>query len=367
MLKVALVGCGKIADAHASCILMIEDCRLVGACDKEELMARQFRDRYPVDGIFGDLDEMIDKARPDVVHITTSPQSHFAIAKKCMERGCHVYVEKPFTIDAAEAEELVGLAERTGMKLTVGHDYQFSPPARRLRTMVKAGYLGGPPVHMESYYGYEMSGAYANALIGDKKHWVRALPGQLLQNIISHGIARISEYLRSDSPEVIAHGFASPYLRALGEDKIVDELRVIVSENRNTTAYFTFSSQMRPSLHQFRVYGPKNGLVLDHDNQTLIRLRGKAYVSYAEKFIPSINFSRQYLSNFTHNARLFMGRKFQMKAGMKWLIESFYASIMEDKSLPIPYREIILTSRIMDRIFDQVRSPSLRAPKECKT
>jgi len=355
MLRIAIVGCGKISDAHATAILANKNCRIVGVCDQEELMARQFKERFPVDGTYDDLDGLLEKAQPEVVHITTPPQSHFAIAKRCLNKGCHVYIEKPFTVSTAEAIELINLAEATGLKLTAGHDDQFSPVARRLRTLVNSGYLGGLPVHMESYYCYEMSGAYANALLGDRQHWVRNLPGQLLHNIISHGIARIAEYLQTESPEVIAHGFTSPNLRALGENDIIDELRVIISENKSTTAFFTFSSQIRPSLHQFRIYGNQNGLIIDQDNQTLIRLRGKRYPSYAENFIPPLSFSRQYLSNLVYNARLFMTRNFHVKAGMRWLIESFYGAIVDGKPLPITYREIILTSRIMDSIFEQLR------------
>jgi len=84
---------------------------------------------------------------------------------------------------------------------------------------------------------------------------VRSLPGKLLQNIISHGIARIAEFWEGDTPRVIAHGFVSPVLKQIGEHDIIDELRVILSDDKGTTAYFTFSSQMRPSLHQFRIYG----------------------------------------------------------------------------------------------------------------
>jgi predicted dehydrogenase len=355
MLNIAIVGCGKIADAHAGAIQRIKNCRIVGVCDREELMAKQLFERFPIAGFYGDLDELLDKASPDVVHITTPPPSHFMIAKQCLERGCHVYVEKPFTLNATEAIELVNLAKAKELKLTVGHDDQFTPVARRLRTLVKAGYLGGPPLHLESYYCYELSGDYAKSLLGDKQHWIRMLPGQLLHNIISHGIARITEYLSGEYPEIIAYGFTSPYLRSLGEDEIIDELRVIVSENQKTTAYFTFSSQMRPALHQFRVYGRQNGLILDHDDQTLIRLRGRRYTSYAERFIPPLTFARQYISNFGHNARLFLTRDFHMKSGMKWLIESFYGAIVDDSPLPIPYREIILVSRIMDSIFEQLK------------
>jgi hypothetical protein len=106
-------------------------------------------------------------------------------------------------------------------------------------------------------------------------------------------------------------------LRSLGENEIIDELRVILSEEDNVSAYFTFSSQMRPSLHQFRIYGNQNGLVLDHDQETLIKLRGSRYVSYAEKFVPPVVSAGQYLSNLYSNAKSFLARDFHMKSGMK--------------------------------------------------
>lgn len=357
MLKVAIVGCGKIADAHASQILRISGSHLVGVCDREPLMAEQLCDRFGVTGAFSDVGELLDKARPDVVHITTPPTSHFEIASLCLESGCHVYVEKPFTLHAAEANALIGVAQSKGLKLTVGHDDQFSHVARRLRELVNHGYLGGEPVHMESTYGYDLSApGYARALLGDKQHWVRRLPGKLLHNIISHGIARIAEFFPDDPPQVIAHGFVSAQLRQMGEQEIIDELRVIISDGVGCTAYFTFSSQMRPSPHQFRIYGPKNGLALDNDQETLIRLRGTHFPSYAEKFVPPVLFARQYCANVAKNARLFLARDFHMKSGMHYLIESLYRSIAEDLAPPIPYREIQLTSSIMESIFGQLAS-----------
>lgn len=355
MLKVAIVGCGKIADAHAFHIRRVDGCEIIGVCDHEPLMARQLYERFPVKHYFSDLSELLRKTKPDVVHITTPPESHFEIARFCLERGSHVYVEKPFTLYAAQAQQLVNLASEKGLKLTVGHNEQFSHIAQRMRTLVSNGYLGGPPVHMESHYCYDLGDpSYARALLADKRHWVRRLPGKLLQNIISHGIARIAEFLAGDKPHVIAHGFLSPVLKGINEHEIVDELRVIISEEERTTAYFTFSSQMRPSIHEFRIYGPKNGLVLDQDHDILIRLRGNKFKSYADKFIPPVLFAKQHLGNLLNNTGLFLTGDFHMDAGMKNLIEAFYCSIRQDSSVPIPYREIVLTARIMDAIFDQL-------------
>jgi predicted dehydrogenase len=299
--------------------------------------------------------ELLDKAQPDVVHITTPAETHYDIARLCLEHGSHVYVEKPVAFNAREVEALVALAESRRLKLTAGHDDQFSHVSRRMRALIQSGYLGGPPVHMESSFCYDLGDpAYARALLSDRNHWVRRLPGKLLHNIISHGIARIAEFLTSDTPQVIAHGFVSPFLRCMGETEIVDELRVIVSEDARTTAYFTFSSQMRPTLHEFRIYGPRNGLILDQDQETLIRVRGERYKSFAEKFIPPAALASQYLGNLKTNVGTFLRRDFHMKAGMKNLIESFYRSITRDEAPPIPYREIIVTAKIMDSIFEQV-------------
>ena len=356
-MKIGIVGCGKIADSHAWAIQHIADCEIVGVCDRERLMAKQLYERFPIKAYFDDLSTLLDRTKPDVVHITTPPQSHFALAKECLERGCNVYIEKPFTCDTAEAEELIAVAQRQRLKLTAGHDDQFRHCARRMRELVQSGYLGIGPLHMESYYGYDMGAAgYAKALLSDKGHWARALPGGLLQNIISHGIARIAEFMTTDKPLVLAHGFVSPLLQSLGEHDIVDELRVIVSESRGNTAYFTFSSQLRPSLHQLRILGAKNGLLIDLDNETLIRLPGVRRKSYLEQFLPPIEFAGQYLRNLMTNSRLFLTRDFHSKAGMKYLIEAFYRSIREDSPNPIAYREILVTSRIMDAIFDQLRA-----------
>src|SRR5215831_16546090 len=89
VLKVAIVGCGKIADSHAAQIQRIRGCEIVGVCDREPLMARQLYERFPIKGHYSDLARLLSDARPDVVHITTPPASHFELARTCLERGAH--------------------------------------------------------------------------------------------------------------------------------------------------------------------------------------------------------------------------------------------------------------------------------------
>jgi predicted dehydrogenase len=359
MIKVGIIGCGKVADQHAHQILSIPGAVIAGVCDSEPLMARQMGERFRVGECFTSAQEMLGAVKLDVVHVTTPPQSHFELGMVCLEAGCNVYIEKPFTLRTAEAEDLVAFANQKGLKLTAGHNAQFTHAMVRMRKLVENGYLGGRPVHMESLYCYNFGDeSYAKALLGDSDHWVRKLPGSLLQNIISHGISKIAEFLKSDKPVVIAHGFTSPFLKTIGQGDIVDEVRVIIQDEDATTAYFTFSSQVNPTPHQFRLYGPKNSLIVDDDHQILIKVENRDYKSYLRYFVPPFQYAKQYISNFNVNLRKFMRKDFHLPfdAGMRTLIGSFYDSILNNVPLPLSYREILLTSRIMEDIFEQIKN-----------
>ena len=140
-----------MADQHAAQIQRIPDSKIIGVCDREPLMAQQMSERFKVEKHFTNTQEMLRGVEFDVVHITTPPQSHFELGKICLEAGCHVYIEKPFTVNTAEAVELIKIANERGLKLTAGHNAQFTHAMIRMRELVNNGYLGGKPIHIESH------------------------------------------------------------------------------------------------------------------------------------------------------------------------------------------------------------------------
>jgi predicted dehydrogenase len=354
MLKIAIVGCGKIADQHVQAIHRIPDCRIVSLCDRELLMARQLGERFGISECFSDLQEMLRAATPNVVHITTPPQSHFTLAQQCLEFGGHVYLEKPFTITAEEAESLIQLADRRDLKITAGHNLQFTLEMLEMRQLVKDGFLGGKPLHLESHFCYDLGDAtFVGALLGNRDHWVRQLPGQLLHNVLSHGIARLAEFL-DDDLEIVAQAEQSPRLAGLGGEEILDELRVLLRDKTGTTAFFCFSTQIKPALNELRLCGPANSIVVDLISGSLIRNRNRPCKSYLTYFIPPLRQAREHFRNTRRNVANFLRRRLYQDFGMKELIERFYDSIRARSNPPIPYREIILTARIMDEIFAQI-------------
>ena len=354
MLRIAIVGCGKVADQHVQAIHRIPDCTIVAVCDQELLMAKQLGQRFGISACFTDVNEMLRTVSPNVVHITTPPQSHYLLAKQCLESGSHVYLEKPFTLTADQAESLIKFAESRGLKITVGHNYQFTLEMLEMRRLVQAGFLSGKPVHLESYWSYDLGDSrYAGAFLGSRTHWVRQLPGQLFHNIISHGIAKLVEFLDDELSEIVALAGQSPQLRRLAGEEILDELRVLIRDKNGTTALFCFSTQIK-GLNQLRIYGPANSLTADIITGSLVRRDSRPYKSYLTYFVPSLKSALEHFKNARANASNFLRRRLYQDFGMKELIERFYNSVRLAGPPPIPYREIILTAHIMDEIFAQI-------------
>ncbi len=331
-------------------------------------MARQLAERFGVPGVFTDTREMLSRGGIDAVHITTHAQPHFALGELCLAAGCHVYLEKPFTVTVAETESLLDLAAVKNLRITVGHNLQFSPEALRMRRLVQEGFLGGPAIHVECIQCYSHDDpVYGRAVLADPKHWVRQLPGSLLHNLISHGVAKIAEFLHGDSPTLVSLSFSSPYLEARGQGAIVDEVRAVLRDERGTTAFFLFTTQFGAAVQELRLFGRAGSLVLDNMTRSVQRVRPSQYKSYLRYFLAPLDLAREQARNSAVNMRLFARKEFQVDFGMRKLMELFYSAIRVGGPDPIPHAEIRRTARIMDAVFEQMpgtgkglaRSPSV--------
>jgi predicted dehydrogenase len=351
--KVAIIGCGKIADEHVAAIRRTTDGSIVAVCDREPMMAEQLADRFGIEGRYHDVAEMLARVRPEIVHVTTPPQSHFELARQCLAGGCHVYLEKPFTVTAQEAASLLSQAESSGLILCAGHNCQFTPEMLEMRRLIESGYLGGPPIHVESYWPYGLDDpSYVGPMLADPNHWVRRLPGQLFHNIVSHGIARIAEFLRSEPVELHVSVHQSEQLRALGGVEVMDELRVLLRDGAGITALFSFSTQIRPPVNALRIYGPEASLVVDFSNGSVLKSSGRSPKSYLTFVLPQLRSARQLLGSSLRNMQGILAGRYFHDAGMGELIKRFHVAVATRGAPPIPYREVLMTARIMDRIFE---------------
>jgi len=351
-LNIGIVGCGKIADGHIEEIQKLGCARVVAVCDLEPILAEQLAVRYSVPHWYSDFDRMLSENRLDVIHIATPPRSHLALAQKSAEAGCHVFLEKPLALNTSDGRRLIEAVERSGRKMTINYWYNFETHALAFQEYVAKGNLGDP-VHIESYYGYDLAGGFGQALFSDDRHWVHQLPGKLFQNIIDHAINKVTPFLPDEPLEIIARAYRRRNLKDDRTDDVLDELRVMILGG-GVSAYVTFSSHARPVGHFMRVYGTRNTAHVDYTFRTMMIEENQSVPGAPGRLLPPFKSSWQSLRQATHNARDFAGSRFHFFAGLNRLLSLFYESILHDTAVPIPYTEILRVSEIMDDISEQV-------------
>jgi predicted dehydrogenase len=347
-MKIALVGCGQIADAHLQEIRKIAGAKTVAVCDRHHDLARQAAARYGVAGVFDDLGRMLDEARPDVLHITTPPHTHREVALQALAAGVHLYIEKPFSVNGAEADVILDAARAAGRLVCVGHDQLFDPVWQDCRELIRRGELGRV-VHVDSLQGYDLSGPFGRAVAGDPDHWVRRLPGGLFQNVMSHALYRVTEFLTDEHPRVWATWFSRP---ASGD--LPGELRVLLV-GEEVSAFLVFSSVARPVRRAARLLGTRRGIDVDLDARVIRRSRAPDLPGAFAKVEVPLQQLGEAARNAAANAIRFLRSDLDYFAGMRTLFEAFYQAVGEGGPPPIPYHEIRRVTALMDEIFEQCR------------
>lgn len=353
-LRVAIVGCGKIADGHIEEIQKMPDlAQVVGVCDIEPIMAEQIAMRYRLDYSTTDFDRLLAEKKPDVVHITTPPGSHLALATRSLEAGAHVYVEKPLTMSYADSKTLVERVQAAKKVLTIGYTYLFDPPALEMRELIARGEIGDV-VHVESFFGYNLAGPFGAAILGDPAHWVHRLPGKLFHNNIDHLLNKVVEFFPgADDAKVTAFGSVRrPQRFGDARDGMADELRVMI-QSPKVTSYCTFSSHVRPPPHYVRVFGTKNVVLADFAARTVTLEAPAKLPSAIGRLIPAFEMARQYARAGTRNATKFAKSEFHFFSGLNYLFRRYYEAIHAGTAPPIPYADILRVSKWMDDIFAQ--------------
>jgi len=147
-LNVAVVGAGYWGKNLVRNFATAPRCRLKYVCDfNEELLLRQ-KKNFPFIETTTNLDEVLGDSDVDAVVVATEAESHFEVAKKALEAGKCVYVEKPLTLKACDSEVLIDLANQKQFKLMVGHLLVYHPGVNYVKDLIDGGRIGKP------YYMY---------------------------------------------------------------------------------------------------------------------------------------------------------------------------------------------------------------------
>ena len=353
MLRVGIVGCGKIADGHVEQIRATGRGEVIAICDSEPLMAEQLGTRLSIFNCYTSVGDMLKHENLDVIHIATPPDSHASIALEALTAKCHVFIEKPFAPTAIEAARILDAASIAGRRVSVNYLYNFESPALQLADLLQKGILGDV-VHLDTSYGYNLSGDYGLAVMADPGHWVHRLPGRLFHNVLDHVLAKVVAHL---DEEILVKVLAFRYRPVIGDasvDAMHDELRFML-QSGGVTVSGLISAHGRPVAHTLRVVGTKDSVELDYANRTIMHSAQQTQPSAIGRLFPPWIQARRFASNGWRNLGQFRRHQFHYFQGMRVLLNRFYDAVEDCGPDPISHQDILKVCRVIDQIVVEIQ------------
>jgi predicted dehydrogenase len=159
--RVALVGCGKVASLHAAALASIPEAEFVAACDISADRAAAFAAKHKVQP-FTDLASMLRDAGPEAVVIGTPHPLHAEAAIRAAEAGAHVLVEKPLAASLADCDAMIAAARKSGVTLGVISQRRFYEPVQRMKRAIDGGKIGAPALGVFIQYSWRDAAYYAS-------------------------------------------------------------------------------------------------------------------------------------------------------------------------------------------------------------
>jgi predicted dehydrogenase len=142
LIRVGLIGYGYWGPVVARNFQSAENCELAVICDKNGSSLARAGKAFPGVRVTRDVSDITLSPDIDVAAVITPVWTHFEFAKAALENGKHVFVEKPFTSNVAQAEDLIELAARKKLQIMVDHTFLFTGAVRKIRQLIDDDVLG---------------------------------------------------------------------------------------------------------------------------------------------------------------------------------------------------------------------------------
>lgn len=341
-LSVAVAGGGKMAREHARAVEESGVPADIVAFADPDPEARSALGEIAPEAAehYGSLKDLLEHESVDVVHVCAPPATHATLARQALEAGCHVYVEKPFAATAAEARELLRLADARGLNVTAGHQVLFQRSARRARELRLAV---GSLIHVESYFSFRPSRG-----LGDGSPPLRA--DEQLVDVLPHPVYLLLDAMVDEEGEAV-------------EPEVVDVSRgpggTLHAQLRvgERTGHLVVTLEGRPVESYLRMVGTKGSVQADFVRDTVQHLLGPG-ASTVDKILAPFRIAVQLVLGTTRSlVRRLLGRGASYP-GLVDATETFHRSVAEGGDPPLSHEHILGTVRVCEALGRAIRAGS---------
>jgi len=347
-LRVGIVGCGSIFHYHRKHIASYPQAELVGLADQDEKALRENGAIYGIKNTYTCLEAMIARERTNIIHITTPPHTHAALVEKAIALKNHVFVEKPFTLNANDAVRLLDLAEKNNVRLCVDHNHLFDPwmlQAKAALSNLKQDDI----VYVESYYGINVNIPEIMRYRGiNQVSWIFDLPGGLFHDFIPHPLYLMLEYTGKPLRiETMIKSYGSLF------QNLSDELHVMV-EGERAPGKMTISFVAKPFQHFLKVYTKRMIVTVDFNNMTTVLTPLTPLPGAVRKITSNLSAAKQLSTQTISNVYKFVRGTLKPYSGMQQLIHLFYDSILSNAETPVSQVHALDVVEASDTIWKDI-------------
>ena len=344
-MKVALIGCGRIAPTHLRVLKEVVPEAEVYLCDVNRSQAEKLSTKWAVQGIYTSLDDLLSSRKPHTVHILTPPQTHAALAEKAIQADCHALVEKPMTETAEELAKLAETARKRKRVLAGNFSTLGMPIVQRARQQINSGDLGRL---IAVHCAYCASWPGNTIPYGDPSHWSYTLKGGVLRNWADHPASLMVSVLDSieEYKTTVAHRNILPF-------DSPDLLHVAV-KNRDQIGSFTLSlghgnTDIRA---HFLLEGGFITLDLRRMLFSLVRMQGQQKM--IQRALSGILEGSSLISGTLNNILGMVTKRLQREPGIFHVIKNFYETIVLEKEPLISHELMLAITGLLEGVWKEV-------------
>jgi predicted dehydrogenase len=276
-LGIAIVGTGYWGVNHVRVFTELPQVRAVTLVDLRPERLEEVGKRFPGVTLFTGIEDALRSENVDAVVVCTPATTHYEVARRCLEAGKHVLVEKPITTRVTEAEELNKLAEATGLTLMVGHTFIYNPGVRKVKNYIQQGAVGQiyylyaqrtnlGPIRSDVNALWDLAPhdvSIFNYFLDSSPTWVTAVAGTILQNCCED-FGFISLGYEDGTIGHIHVSWADP--KKVRQVVLVgSEKRIVFDDLKTTEPVRIFEKGVMPSEDEASTYGEYHFQIRDGD------------------------------------------------------------------------------------------------------
>lgn len=345
-LRIAFIGAGQMARNHLAAIRRLPvPTTIVGVTDRVPKVADQFASLAGVRPSFS-IETLLADTRPDIVHVCTPPSSHFEAAHAALDRGAHVYVEKPFALTTDDANGLVALADARRRLICAGH--QLVRDAGFERLMARLPELG-TIVQVDSHFTFRSGGASV------RRGEARALAEQVI-DILPHPLYTLIHVLERGSsagvPIEIAWAHAGP-----------GDLHAAVQAG-DVVGRLSVSLRSRPIASYLTVVGTEGSLTCDFVRSIVIGTANAGTQPLEKILNPAVE-----AWQLAARTAVSLGRRLRTGIaypGLPALIEAFYQAVAREGRSPVTPEHLLRVTAMFEQLVDRIEAatyPAVSRPR----